>query len=531
MLRESAVDWLARVRGERAKLRSMNGAARLDGQASRTSRGDWSRRVGRLPGAGRARRSPRLRELARRVGLEAANPRPVAPARPVGAKLELTYSCNLRCGFCYTDSPRRTLERATDLSDEAWRQVVADVIELGILEAVVTGGEPLLRPDLALETLERLDAAGVAVCFNTNGWFLDAKIADRLAALSRVSVHISLDGPTPELHDRARGVPGSWRRAVRAITLLLERGVRVQVVHVVTPDNEAALADLVEQVWLLGVPSLRVAPVVSIGAAARGGDWRVRASPLRRTVERAKREFEAELEVRLDRDPLPGDPILAPAYLVVRPNGAVMGGSVSPFRFGHALEDGVEACWTRIVRDWDHPRVRQWREPILRGGAISDAPVVLYRDDELDLSDPLVARPATPAPALPKPAASTQAPGAGDLYAAHEHVRELALARPYRLGAVRWSAADHGGRYVRTPSGEVTLLNATAALVMDACATGTPARAAETLASRYPGRPRATLERDALGIARRLVRRGVLDPGLALSGRSAVQPSGTTFPV
>src|SRR5438270_4259559 len=131
----------------------------------------WLHRVARLPGTRLARRSRPLRALARRAGLEASNPRPVAPACPVGAKLELTYRCNLRCGFCYTDSPRRTLERAPELSDAAWRTVVAQAIEAGIVEAVLSGGEPLLRRELVRDLIARLSAAGVTVNLTTNGWF------------------------------------------------------------------------------------------------------------------------------------------------------------------------------------------------------------------------------------------------------------------------------------------------------------------------------------------------------------------------
>jgi MoaA/NifB/PqqE/SkfB family radical SAM enzyme len=228
-------------------------------------------RLAQVPGADAAKRNRSLRRLAYRMGVEPHNPRPVAPERPVGVKLELTYSCNLRCGFCYTDSPRRTLERPAELSDDAWRAVADDAIALGVIEAVVTGGEPFLRHELTLDLLERLTTGGVATCLNTNGWFVDEAVADRLAALHHLRVHVSLDGPTPEVHDRARGVPGSWRRAVQALALLLERGVRVQVVHVPTPDNAGTLPDLIEQMWLLGVPSLRISPVVSIGAAGRGG--------------------------------------------------------------------------------------------------------------------------------------------------------------------------------------------------------------------------------------------------------------------
>ena len=115
----------------------------------------------------------------------------MAPARDAAARdagrrqARADHACNLRCGFCYTDSPRHTLARTPELSDEDWLAIVDEAIELGALEAVVTGGEPLLRRDLTLEAIERLDAAGVGTTLNTNGWFVDDAVADRLAALSR----------------------------------------------------------------------------------------------------------------------------------------------------------------------------------------------------------------------------------------------------------------------------------------------------------------------------------------------------------
>ena len=332
-----------------------------------------SERVRAVPGARVAARSRHVRQLARRLGIEPANPRPAAPARPVGAKLELTYACNLRCAFCYTDSPRRTLERTVELSDEDWRSIVADVIELGVIEAVVTGGEPLLRRELALEVIERLDAAGVGVTLNTNGWFVDAAVAERFAAArSGLAVHVSLDGPTPELHDRARGVPGSWRRAVAAIGLLAERGVSTHVVCVATPENEPAAGEVIEQAWLLGVDSVRLTPVVPIGAAARGGSWHVSQRRLERVAGQARRRLGPGLDIIVASPAQTSGPVLAPAYVLVRPNGAVTSGSLSPFRFGDARQAGLAASWERIVRDWDHPEIRAWREPVLRGRPLSE---------------------------------------------------------------------------------------------------------------------------------------------------------------
>jgi MoaA/NifB/PqqE/SkfB family radical SAM enzyme len=127
-------------------------------------------------------------------------------------KLELTHACNLRCDFCYTDSPRRTVERAIDLSDDAWRRVIAEGIELGVTEAVITGGEPLLRAPLALELLETLDRAGVATTISTNGWFVDDATADRLAALAaRTTPGSTGPGPVADQLVSATDQLDGWR--------------------------------------------------------------------------------------------------------------------------------------------------------------------------------------------------------------------------------------------------------------------------------------------------------------------------------
>lgn len=470
---------------------------------------DWVRQAKRLPGAKSVQRDPRLLAVAHRIGLAAppAGP-PAPPLTPVGVKFELTYACNLRCAFCYTDSPRRTLERSTDLSDDDWDRIGLEAIELGVLEAVVTGGEPLLRAELALRTLARFDAAGVNTDLTTNGWFIDGQVADAVAGLRRCRVNVSLDGATPELHDRARGVPGSWRRAVRAIDLLLTRGVRVNVQHVVTPDNVDSLSALLAQLRTIGVLTMSVEPVVPIGAAARGGDFSVDHARLRQIVEQDAQRG-GDLDVRLRPPPGTGAGIQPPAFLLVRPNGAAMPGTAAPFRFGNAREDGLAECWQRMTSDWNHPRVQEWREPLIHGQALSDAPVVMYRDDETTVDEPLLPAPKR-TPALPRAAASTQKPGPGNLRAAAAHVRSLALARRYRLGDVRWSAGRDGDRFVRLPSGDVTRLNSTAAAVMDACSPGTAGAALELLAARHPGACAERLGDDAVVTVNRLVRRGVL---------------------
>jgi pyruvate-formate lyase-activating enzyme len=470
----------------------------------------------------RIRGSYRLHRLGRRV-LHDVRPLEV-PERPVGAKLELTYHCNLRCGFCYTDSPRRTLARTAEMDDEQWRRIIGEAIDLGIIEAVLTGGEPLLRRELTLETVERLTAAGVMVTLTTNGWFLDAEVADRLAETG-ARVHVSLDGASAELHDASRGVPGSWRRAIEAVDLMLARGTRVQVVHVVTPQNETTFEEFLEQMRVLAPTSLRVVPVGLIGAAARSGTWAVDYE----RVLAAMGRFGSRARPRvLPGAEVPGSVVAldsAPRAFLLRPNGAFLADSQHPFSFGNAGQQGLAECWQGMRAKWRDRRVSGWRAGARNREQAAARDLVPYRDEEEVVTGlpPAESRPRKQGKELERALEVLEskkpdfpADGRGDIASATARVRELALARRYRLGRVRWGGSRDGTRLVRVvASGQVKGLNRTAGTVMDALDGGTAADAIGALAADNPGIPPDRIERDALDVVSGLIEAGIAVPALA----------------
>lgn len=461
------------------------------------------------------RRHQSYRYLRLRKKLRRSSPKfTEAPERPIGAKLELTYACNLRCAFCYTDSPRRTLQRSVDLSDDAWRQIVEELIDLGIVEAVVTGGEPLLRKDLTLELIERLAAEGIGIAFNTNGWFVDAEVAERLRPLQAVTVHVSVDGPAPHLHDAQRGVPGSWRRAVEGIDRLLGAGVNVCVVHVITPENVDHFPEMLEEMWALGVPWLRPTPVVIAGAAARGGDWTVSRDELARTV----RKFEAErgTAMRIDLRGGTAGSIAAqgedaPGSMLIRPAGAVRMDSLRPFSFGNAHRDGVAACWEEVRKGWDDERVKAWAMAKKHSSDVGTGDLVPYLDDEeaIPAGDKTARDTASRTAPVPAPTPVRPVDPGEDLAKAARHVRDLALARRYRLQPLRYGGGESARMVRRISDGRYHRLNASAAIVMDALDGGTPATAVEQL-SEQMGAPRDRAVQDALSATRRLVQSGIV---------------------
>ena len=471
----------------------------------------------------RIRGSYRLRRLSRRA-LHDVRPAEV-PERPIGAKLEITYHCNLRCGFCYTDSPRRTLARSVEMDDEQWRRIVSQAIELGLIEAVVTGGEPLLRRELTLETVERLTAAGMMVTLNTNGWFLDAEAADRLAGAG-ARVHVSLDGASAELHDASRGVPGSWRRAVQAIDLMLARGGRVQVAHVVTPRNEATFDEFLEQMRVLAPTSVRVVPVGLLGAAAREGRWGVDFERVHATVGHFCRPPRPRV---LMGSEVPSSVVAldsAPRAFLVRPNGAFLADSQHPFSFGDARRQDLDECWRGLRATWRDRRVSDWRAGARNREQAAARDLVPYRDEEKSVAGlpPAVSRQKKQGPELDRAMEVLQskmpefpADGRGDIGSATARLRELALARRYRLSELRWGGNREGERLVRVvASGQVKKLNRTAGTVMDALDGGTAGDAIGALSAGNPRIARDRIERDALDATSGLVEAGIAVPALAV---------------
>lgn len=404
-------------------------------------------------------------------------------------------------------------------------------LDLGIVEAVVTGGEPFLRRELTLGVVEQLARAGVGVTLNTNGWFVDEEVAARLGGLSGVTAHVSLDGARAGLHDGSRGVPGSWRRAVEGINRLLGAGVGVCIVHVVTPENAAGVPDFLEQMWALGVPWVRVTPVVVTGAAARGGDWSISRRALQEAVDAFKQRHGEAMRIALQ--PGTGGSITlqgreAPGSYLVRPNGDVRPDSMRPFTFGNAIGDGVAACWTSICGGWNDERINSWANSLKKPGDLAQSNLVAYLDDEVPIAGGSGTGGSGREAELPEPTAPKPVDPEVELREAQETVRGLAAERRYRHTPLRWTGSKHQ-RFVRLANdGTYLRLNESGGVVMDALDGGTLAGATSALRARYEIDAERARE-DAETTTRELLRRRVVMPADARNA-FPVEPGTSDLP-
>src|SRR6187549_24484 len=127
---------------------------------------------------------------------------------PICLTWELTYACNLQCVHCLSSSGQRDPRELT--TGEA-KRVLDELRDLQVFYINIGGGEPMIRRDF-FELGEYSIANDIRLKFATNGAFIDADKARRLAAMDYLDIQISLDGTDAATNDAVRGA-GSYATA------------------------------------------------------------------------------------------------------------------------------------------------------------------------------------------------------------------------------------------------------------------------------------------------------------------------------
>lgn len=117
-------------------------------------------------------------------------------------RISLTDRCNFRCVYCMPAEGLPWLPRREILSFEELMRLARLFVGLGVRTIRLTGGEPLMRREIAVlvRELTRLDPA-LDLALTTNGFFLEAQAAS-LAAAGLRRINISLDTLRPERFER-----------------------------------------------------------------------------------------------------------------------------------------------------------------------------------------------------------------------------------------------------------------------------------------------------------------------------------------
>lgn len=178
----------------------------------------------------------RLTEMMREV----VSPTTVGPRRgPPGPVViwNLIRRCNLRCKHCYSISA--DVDFPGELTTAQIFDVMDDLKAFRVPALILSGGEPLLRPDI-FAISARAKQVGFYTALSTNGALIGPHNIDWIAAIGYDYLGISIDGIGPT-HDRFRGKPGCFEASLKGIRLARANGLKVGLRFTVTRDNHTEL--------------------------------------------------------------------------------------------------------------------------------------------------------------------------------------------------------------------------------------------------------------------------------------------------
>lgn len=173
---------------------------------------------------------------------------------PLSGSFEITSRCNLDCKMCYihcreSDAAAASLEKPAGW----WLSLAKNAKDRGMLLALITGGEPLLRPDFS-EIYLGLKSMGLLVSINTNGTLISEKEVELFKSFPPQRINISLYGTSEEAYNRLCGNGKAYFSVTNAVKSLVSAGVPVKLNYTVNPLNVGEGAGIWSFANEMGVP-------------------------------------------------------------------------------------------------------------------------------------------------------------------------------------------------------------------------------------------------------------------------------------
>lgn len=277
---------------------------------------------------------------------------------PEEVSVAVTGRCPCDCMFCCAKGivaePELTLDEMRNLIDQA--------IDAGAYLLVFDGGEPLLRKDI-YDIIGYVDDRAITVMF-TNGLYLNKEVAMKLKEAGLYSLQVSIDSPYQEDHDKIRGIPGIFEKAITGAKAAVEAGLLVSLYYVARPENsdEKTLNDLVEIAKEIGAHEVSIYDILAIGKWLEHEDETMSSEDRKRTV---------ALHKRVNSPGMEGPKVMAFSYfegpelygclagrrwMHVTPAGDVIPCSYTPLTFGNIREEPLIDIWKKIRR---HPEYKK----------------------------------------------------------------------------------------------------------------------------------------------------------------------------
>lgn len=146
---------------------------------------------------------------------------------PIQADIVITGKCHCRCWHCF-----RIKDTREDLSFEEIKSVMDSLYELGTATIGITGGEPMLRPDI--KDIANLIPEGIQGQLYTTGHNIDSDFARFIASSNITRVIVSLDHYLPAVANNMRHYENAFSEASQAIKCLVDEGIYTAVTVCIT---------------------------------------------------------------------------------------------------------------------------------------------------------------------------------------------------------------------------------------------------------------------------------------------------------
>jgi heme b synthase len=143
-------------------------------------------------------------------------------------------------------------------------KLIDEIAEVGKPIIILTGGEPLLRPDI-FDLAAYGTAKGLRMVMAPNGTLITPEISERIAAAGIKRISVSLDGATAERHDTFRGVPGAFDGALNGIANARKAGVEFQINTTITKSNLDQIPQILRLAESLGAVAHHIFLLVPTG--------------------------------------------------------------------------------------------------------------------------------------------------------------------------------------------------------------------------------------------------------------------------
>ena len=172
--------------------------------------------------------------------------RSLTPNNPYHAQWLLTRRCNYRCKGC---TVWREPQNQKELSTEEIKEGFGILEKLGVVEIVLSGGNPLIRDDIA-ELIDYSSQRFVTTIYDNGSMAVKKIDAVRKADF----VAISLDTLNEEKNDYIKGVPGAWKKSMETIEILQNEGINVGVSPTISQLNLNEIIDFTKYFTYNGIP-------------------------------------------------------------------------------------------------------------------------------------------------------------------------------------------------------------------------------------------------------------------------------------